>query len=77
MTDTRQRFLIVRLSSIGDIVHTLPAVSALGRTFSTAEIHWVVERRHALRLPRIPRFGFADHDAMADRTIGSVDPTTR
>ena len=50
MTDTRQRFLIVRLSSIGDIVHTLPAVSALGRTFSTAEIHWAVERRHALLL---------------------------
>ncbi len=40
-------FLIVRLSSIGDIVHALPAVSALGEAFPEAEIHWVVEARFA------------------------------
>jgi len=40
-------FLIIRLSSIGDIVHALPAVSWLGKTFPEAEIDWVVEKRFA------------------------------
>lgn len=47
MPDSRQRFLVVRLSSIGDIVHTLPAVAALGRAHPKAEIHWAVEDRFA------------------------------
>lgn len=47
MPESRQRFLVVRLSSIGDIVHTLPAVAALGRAHPQAEIHWVVEDRFA------------------------------
>jgi heptosyltransferase-1 len=47
MSDLPQRFLIVRLSSIGDIVHALPAVAALGEAFPQAEIHWVVECRYA------------------------------
>ena len=47
MTDPAQRFLIVRLSSIGDIVHALPAAAALAETFPQAQIHWVVEKRHA------------------------------
>ncbi len=41
------RFLVIRLSSIGDIVHTLPAVAALGATFPEAEISWAVEARYA------------------------------
>lgn len=47
MPESRQRFLVIRLSSIGDIVHTLPAVAALGRAHPQAEIHWVVEDRFA------------------------------
>lgn len=47
MPESAQKFLIIRLSSIGDIVHALPAVSALGRALPGAEIHWVVESRHA------------------------------
>ena len=47
MPESRQRFLVIRLSSIGDIVHTLPAVAALGRAHPQAEIHWVVEERFA------------------------------
>src|SRR5689334_5258363 len=50
MTDSAQRFLIVRLSSIGDIVHALPAAAALAQTFPQAEIDWVVEQRYALLL---------------------------
>lgn len=38
--------LLVRLSSIGDLVHTLPALSALRRRFPDATIDWLVETRH-------------------------------
>jgi heptosyltransferase-1 len=35
----------VRLSSLGDLVHTIPAVAALRSTFPAARIDWVVDRR--------------------------------
>jgi lipopolysaccharide heptosyltransferase I len=35
-------FLIVRLSSLGDIIHTLPAFAALRRSYPEAEIRWAV-----------------------------------
>jgi len=38
------RLLIVKLGSIGDIVHTLPALAALRAGFPDSEISWVVER---------------------------------
>lgn len=50
----RMRFLIIRLSSIGDIVHALPAVSWLAKTFPEAEIDWVVEKRFAVLLQGNP-----------------------
>src|SRR6476659_4430579 len=39
------RILIIKLSSIGDVVHTLPALAAIRRATPQAEISWVVERR--------------------------------
>jgi lipopolysaccharide heptosyltransferase I len=39
------RILFVKLGSIGDIVHTLPALSAVRRALPNAQISWVVERR--------------------------------
>ncbi|HEY5611746.1 MAG TPA: lipopolysaccharide heptosyltransferase I [Thermoanaerobaculia bacterium] len=36
--------LILRLSALGDIVHTIPAVVALRESFSKVRIGWVVER---------------------------------
>jgi len=39
------RVLIVKLGSIGDIVHTLPALAALRAAMPQAEISWVVERQ--------------------------------
>ncbi len=39
------RLLIVKLGSIGDIVHTLPALAAIRKAFADAEISWVVEER--------------------------------
>jgi len=40
------RILIVRLGSLGDIVHTLPLAAALRRGFPSARIDWVVDERH-------------------------------
>lgn len=37
------KILVVRLSSLGDILHFFPAVSDLRRIFPDAEIHWLVE----------------------------------
>ncbi len=54
MSDAVQRFLIVRLSSIGDIVHALPAAAALGETFPQAQLHWAVEKRFAVLLAGNP-----------------------
>lgn len=39
------RLLIVRLGSLGDIVHTLPAAGALREAFPRAQIDWLVEQR--------------------------------
>lgn len=41
------RILVIRLSSIGDIVHALPAVAALGESLPGAEIAWAVDSRFA------------------------------
>jgi heptosyltransferase-1 len=39
------RFLIVRLGSLGDIVHTFPAVAGLHNSFPRAEIIWLTHPR--------------------------------
>jgi lipopolysaccharide heptosyltransferase I len=38
------RILIVKLGSIGDIVHTLPALATIRRALPDAQISWAVER---------------------------------
>jgi heptosyltransferase-1 len=38
------KILIVKLSSIGDIVHTLPTLAAIRRALPDAEISWVAEK---------------------------------
>lgn len=37
------KILVVRLSSLGDILHLFPAISDLRRHFPDAEIHWLAE----------------------------------
>jgi lipopolysaccharide heptosyltransferase II len=37
------RFLILRLSAVGDVIRTLPAVKALKENHSSSEIAWIVE----------------------------------
>lgn len=41
------RILFVKLGSIGDVVHTLPALAAVSRGVPGARVSWVVERRAA------------------------------
>jgi len=41
------RILIVRLSSIGDVVRVLPALHTLRQAFPDAQIDWAIERKSA------------------------------
>jgi len=55
-----ERLLVVRLSAMGDIIHTLPAAAALRQAFPHASLGWLVEERWAellctLRHPRAGR----------------------
>ena len=40
---SKMKILVVRLSSLGDILHLFPAISDLRRRFPDAVIHWLVE----------------------------------
>jgi heptosyltransferase-1 len=42
-----ERLLIVRLSAMGDVIHTLPAAQALREKFPDSMIGWVIEERWA------------------------------
>jgi heptosyltransferase-1 len=46
------RFLVVKTSSMGDVVHALPVVSDIARAFPGAAIDWVVEESFAA-IPRL------------------------
>jgi len=54
-----ERILIVRLSAMGDVIHTLPAVQAVRDAFPHASIGWLIEERWAdlLCAPGTPRRG--------------------
>jgi heptosyltransferase-1 len=54
-----ERLLIVRLSAMGDVIHTLPAAQALRDAFPDAMIGWLLEERWAelLCAPGTPRRG--------------------
>ncbi|MEJ2109670.1 MAG: glycosyltransferase family 9 protein [Acidobacteriota bacterium] len=47
------KILVIRLSSLGDILHTLPAFSDLRHSFPNATIDWVVERKCAYLLSTV------------------------
>lgn len=77
--------LVIRLSSIGDIVHALPAVSALAEAYPRAKIDWVVEDRYASliednpylrRVIRLDTIGWRKHRARA-RTLRQIAAALR
>jgi heptosyltransferase I len=49
-----QRILIVRLGSLGDIIHTLPAAAALREAWPEARLDWVVDARQREILELVP-----------------------
>jgi heptosyltransferase I len=54
-----KKLRLVRLSAMGDVIHTLPAAQALREAFPQAEIGWLIEERWAelLCAPGTPRRG--------------------
>jgi lipopolysaccharide heptosyltransferase I len=54
-----ERLLIVRLSAMGDVIHTLPGAQVLREAFPNAMIGWLIEERWAelLCAPGTPRRG--------------------
>ncbi len=48
------RVLVVRLGSLGDLVHTLPAVAALRRAHPGRDIDWLVDATHRGFLELVP-----------------------
>ena len=48
------RVLIVRLSSLGDVVHTIPVAVAIRRHYPDAVIDWVVDEAVAPLLAMVP-----------------------
>ena len=63
------RILIVRLGSLGDLVHAVPAVSALRRAHPSAEIDWLVDAAHREFLEMVP--AVSSIVALGGRTIGA------
>ncbi|MCE3223434.1 MAG: putative Lipopolysaccharide heptosyltransferase [Nitrospira sp.] len=47
MTDSVRRLLLIKPSSLGDIVHAMPTVAALRARFPQAEVTWLVKRQWA------------------------------
>jgi heptosyltransferase-1 len=73
-----RQLLILRLGSMGDVIHTLPAAFALRSAFPQAMIGWVVEERWAQLLcalseprsgPRSPRRPLADRLHLVDTKL--------
>lgn len=63
------RLLVVRLGSLGDLVHTLPAVAAIRRAYPRLEIDWLVDSVHRDLLALVPIL--SNVVALRDRTVGA------
>ena len=72
-----ESLLVVRLSAMGDIVHTLPAVASLRAAFPHATIGWLVEERWAelLCTLRYPRSGKRSSQRPLIDRVHSVNTT--
>jgi len=77
------RLLVVRLGSMGDIIHTLPAASLLRIALPHAQIGWLVEERWAELLcaaseprsgPRSPQRPLVDNVHVVDTKAWRTNP---
>ena len=57
MNDRAPRFLIVRLGSLGDVIHAIPAVAALIDRHPDARVDWLVDPRYVDLVKSVERIG--------------------
>ncbi len=68
------KLLIIKLSSIGDIVHTLPALAKIRREMPGASISWAVEQSSAEILRGNPLIDeLIEIDTRSKRKLNSID----
>jgi heptosyltransferase I len=63
------RVLVIRLSSLGDVIHALPAVASLKHTFPQGHLSWVIKPRWAPLLAGNP---FVDEIIPYERTTTGI-----
>src|ERR1700681_2026726 len=68
------RILVVRLGSMGDVIHALPAVASLKHSFPHSRLSWVIKPRWAPLLEGNP---FLDEVIPLDRTVAGATKTWR
>ena len=54
MTFQQRRILLVRLGSLGDIIHSLPVAASLRESWPHVHIDWLVDARHRAILDLVP-----------------------
>jgi len=69
------KFLLVRLGSLGDIVHALPAASVLRDTFPDASIDWVIDAKWTRLLEGNP--DISNVIALDRKSAGGIRTTVR
>src|ERR1700681_801733 len=62
------RILVVRLSSMGDVIHTLPAAASLKHSFPSSHVAWVIRPRWAPLLEGNP---YIDEVIPLERSIAA------
>ncbi|PYT11364.1 MAG: hypothetical protein DMG59_26640 [Acidobacteria bacterium] len=68
------RILVVRLSSMGDVIHALPAAASLKHSFPYSHVSWVIRPRW---MPLLEGNPFLDEVIPLDRTLRGITETWR
>src|SRR5712691_5979767 len=68
------RILVVRLSSMGDVIHALPAVASLKHSFPRSQVSWVIRPRW---MPLIEGNPFVDQVTPLERSLRATVATLR
>ena len=63
------RILVIRLSSLGDVIHALPAAASLKHSFSQSTLAWVIKQRWAPLLESNP---YVDEVIPFERTASGL-----
>lgn len=74
MRVTYMQILVVRLSSMGDVIHALPAVASLKHSFPHSHVTWVIRHRWTPLLEGNP---FVDEIIPFERSLSGIVDTRR